>query len=201
MHWSAPLSEPLLNKVHAVVETATGEAASMGKTANHIAEAWDQRREALAAQRSRQTPPPAYDSSERRAGQEISRGIHPATLSRGGLVPALKTLARRCSVPVYLDLVIERRLPEPVEVGAYYVVAEALTNTTKHAQASIVNVHAETDDANLCLLVRDDGRGGADPREGSGLMGLIDRVETLGGHLEIVSRPESGTALHISMPA
>jgi signal transduction histidine kinase len=132
--------------------------------------------------------------------QEISRGIHPPILSKCGLGPALKTLGRRSSVPVVVDLVIERRLPEAVEVGAYYVVAEALTNTAKHAQASEVTVRAQADDKNLHLSIRDDGVGGADSRKGSGLIGLIDRVEALGGHIQIVSHPGSGTSLNITIP-
>jgi signal transduction histidine kinase len=91
--------------------------------------------------------------------QEISRGIHPPTLSKGGLGPALKTLGRRSFVPVAVDLLIERRLPKAVEVGAYYVVAEALTNTAKHAQASEVTVLAQADHKNLHLSIRDDGVG------------------------------------------
>ena len=132
--------------------------------------------------------------------QQISRGIHPAILSEGGLGPALKTLARRCPVPVNVDVGIERRLPEPVEVAAYYVVAEALTNAAKYAQASEVIVSAETKGASLHLSIQDDGMGGADTRRGSGLIGLKDRVEALGGHIEIVSPPGSGTSLHITIP-
>jgi signal transduction histidine kinase len=132
--------------------------------------------------------------------QEISRGIHPAILSRGGLGPALKTLARRSSVPVDLDLTLDRRLPDSIEVAAYYVVAEALTNAAKHAAASLVNVGVDTHDATLRLLIRDDGIGGADSRKGSGLIGLQDRVEALGGHMEITSPPGSGTSVHISIP-
>ena len=94
--------------------------------------------------------------------QEISRGIHPAILSKGGLGPALKTLARRSTVPVELDLAVDRRLPESAEVAAYYVVAEALTNAAKHARASQVTVRVEAEDANLHLWIRDDGIGGAD---------------------------------------
>jgi signal transduction histidine kinase len=132
--------------------------------------------------------------------QEISRGIHPATLSKGGLGPALKALGRRSSVPVTLDLAVDRRLPESVAVGAYYVVAEALTNTAKHAKASEVNVRAENHDDQLCLLIRDDGIGGADTSRGSGLIGLIDRVEALGGRMKIASEPTAGTTLSITIP-
>jgi len=132
--------------------------------------------------------------------QQISRGIHPAILSEGGLGPALKTLARRCPVPVSLDVAVEHRLSDPVEVAAYYVVAEALTNTAKYAYASEVTVRAETKSAKLGLSIQDDGIGGADTRNGSGLIGLKDRVEVLGGHMKITSHPGSGTTLHISIP-
>lgn len=132
--------------------------------------------------------------------QEISRGIHPAILSRGGLGPALKTLARRSAVPVDLHLDIRRRLPESAEVAAYYVVAEALTNAAKYAQASEVTVSAEADAANLSLSICDDGVGGADPRKGSGLIGLVDRVEAVGGQLRISSLVGSGTSLLATIP-
>jgi signal transduction histidine kinase len=132
--------------------------------------------------------------------QEISRGIHPAILSRGGLGPALKTLARRSTVPVELHIGVDRRLPDSVEVGAYYVVAEALTNTAKHAQASEVEVTVETDGADLRLLIQDDGIGGADSAKGSGLIGLVDRVEALGGQLHISSVARNGTSLLATIP-
>jgi signal transduction histidine kinase len=132
--------------------------------------------------------------------QEISRGIHPAILSKGGLGSALKTLARRSTVPVELDLAVDRRLPESAEVAAYYVVAEALTNATKHARASQVTVRAEAEDANLHLSIRDDGIGGADSAMGSGLTGLIDRVEALGGKMAVSSPPGSGTSLLVEIP-
>jgi signal transduction histidine kinase len=132
--------------------------------------------------------------------QEISRGIHPAILSRGGLGPALKTLARRSAVPVELRLGIDRRLPDSVEVAAYYVVAEALTNAAKYAQASEVRVSVDADEENLCLSIADDGVGGADLSKGSGLIGLIDRVEALGGQLRISSVVGSGTSLLATIP-
>jgi len=132
--------------------------------------------------------------------QEISRGIHPAILSRGGLGPALKTLARRSAVPVELYIGIDRRLPESVEVAAYYVVAEALTNAAKYAHASEVRVSVEADGTNVCLSITDDGIGGADSRKGSGLIGLIDRVEALGGKLRISSVARSGTSLLATIP-
>ena len=133
--------------------------------------------------------------------QEISRGIHPAILSRGGLGPALKTLARRCTVPVTLDLDIERRLPDSVEVGAYYIAAEALTNAAKHARASEVKVCAEAKDDNLYISIRDDGIGGADLGKGSGLIGLKDRAEALGGRMTIMSPARGGTFLQVTIPA
>jgi signal transduction histidine kinase len=132
--------------------------------------------------------------------QEISRGIHPAILMRGGLEPALRALARRSTVAVELDLRAERRLPEHVEVAAYYIVSEALTNAAKHAQASVVNVELEAHDAILQLAIRDDGIGGADPAHGSGLVGLSDRIEALSGTLEVTSPTGSGTTLLIEIP-
>ena len=132
--------------------------------------------------------------------QELSRGIHPAILSKGGLGPALKALARRSAVPVELDLSVHRRLPESAEVATYYVVAEALTNAAKHARASEVEVRVEADDANLHLSIRDDGIGGADTANGSGLSGLIDRVEALGGTLKISSHTGNGTLLLVTIP-
>ena len=132
--------------------------------------------------------------------QEISRGIHPAILSKGGLGPAIKTLARRSAVPVELDLNVDRRMPESVEVAAYYVVAEALTNAAKHAQASHVNVSAVADDDELHLTISDDGIGGAVAGAGSGLIGLKDRVEALAGRLDISSPAGSGTTLTVAIP-
>jgi signal transduction histidine kinase len=132
--------------------------------------------------------------------QEISRGIHPAILSKGGLGPALKSVARRSAVPVELDVAVDRRLPESAEVAAYYVVVEALTNATKHAQASEVFVCIKAEGANLRLSVRDDGIGGADSHNGSGLIGLTDRVAALGGHLQISSPAGRGTTLLADIP-
>ena len=132
--------------------------------------------------------------------REISHGIHPAILSRGGLRPALKTLARRSMIPVTLDVGVQQRLPESVEVATYYVVAEAFTNAAKHAQAAEVTVSVNVDTENLHLLVRDDGVGGADSVKGTGLIGLKDRVESLGGQLEISSPAGSGTTLHATIP-
>jgi signal transduction histidine kinase len=132
--------------------------------------------------------------------QELSRGIHPAILSKGGLGPAIKVLARRSALPVELLLGIHRRLPDPVEVAAYYVVAEALTNAAKHAQASMVEVSADTEGKDLHLSIRDDGIGGADAAKGSGISGLRDRVEAFGGALSISSHAGTGTELHVTIP-
>jgi signal transduction histidine kinase len=132
--------------------------------------------------------------------QEVSRGIHPAILSKGGLEPAIKTLARRSAVAVELDLKVEHRLPQQVEVAAYYIVSEALTNAAKYAQASVVRVDVQASDSVLELAVRDDGIGGADPGRGSGLIGLKDRVEALGGTITIAGGPGEGTSIAARIP-
>jgi signal transduction histidine kinase len=132
--------------------------------------------------------------------RELSRGIHPANLAEGGLGPALRNLARRSPVPVQLQLGMEGRLPERVEVAAYYVVAEALTNVARHANASLVQVELDTDDGLVRLDIRDDGVGGADPSRGSGLIGLRDRVEATGGTLGVESHPGQGTSLLVELP-
>jgi signal transduction histidine kinase len=132
--------------------------------------------------------------------REIARGIHPAALAEGGVQPALKTLARRSAVPVRLDVRTDARFPEPIEIAVYYVVSEALTNTAKHADASFVEVQVCTHEDQLRLRVRDDGRGGADLTRASGLVGVKDRVEALGGRLSLHSVAGSGTTLEIALP-
>jgi signal transduction histidine kinase len=132
--------------------------------------------------------------------REIARGIHPAILAEGGLRPALKTLARRSAVPVRLDVRVDGRLPEQIEIAAYYVVAEALTNIAKHAHATVVDVQAATGDGALHVSVRDDGRGGAGFGHGSGLIGLRDRAEALGGQLLLYSTAGAGTGVQVSLP-
>jgi signal transduction histidine kinase len=132
--------------------------------------------------------------------REISHGIHPAILSTAGLRPALRALARRSAVPVELDVRIDGRLPEPIEVGAYYVVSEMLTNAAKHAQASAVEVEAEASGDTLRVCVSDDGVGGADPGRGSGLVGLKDRIEALGGTFAVHSPPGGGTTASCELP-
>jgi signal transduction histidine kinase len=132
--------------------------------------------------------------------QELSRGIHPAILSRGGLGPAIKTLARRSPVPVDLELDLDGHLPESVEVAAYYVTAEALTNTAKYGEASEVAVHAVMRDGLLHLTISDDGIGGAHADGGSGLSGLKDRVDALSGTLEVASPAGGGTRITAEIP-
>jgi signal transduction histidine kinase len=132
--------------------------------------------------------------------REICRGIHPAILTRAGLRPALRALGRRSAIPVDMDVRIDGRLPEPIEVGAYYVVSEMLTNAAKHARASAVEVHAEASNGTLRVCVRDDGIGGADPVRGSGLVGLKDRTEALGGTFSIHSPAGGGTTACCELP-
>jgi signal transduction histidine kinase len=136
--------------------------------------------------------------------RELARGIHPATLAEGGLRPALNVLARRSPVPVELDMRAEGRLPEHVEIAAYYLVAEALTNTAKHARASAAHVTIDllhtTNGNALRICVRDNGRGGADLGGGTGLVGIKDRAEALGGHLSIRTAPGAGTTLQAELP-
>ncbi|MEN3336639.1 MAG: hypothetical protein V7647_315 [Acidobacteriota bacterium] len=132
--------------------------------------------------------------------QELSRGIHPAVLSRGGLGPALRTLARRSPIPVELDVATDARLPEPIEVAAYYVASEALANAAKHAHASRVEMSLAPRNGSLLLSIRDDGCGGADPVRGSGLIGLTDRVDALGGTIEMASPVGHGTTLRVTLP-
>jgi signal transduction histidine kinase len=157
-------------------------------------------------------PPGADEVAERLEGaiaevtgvqeelREISRGLHPAVLTESGLRPALRTLARRSTVPVSLDVQLAGRLAEPVEITAYYAVSEALTNTAKHAHASAAEVDVAADQGMLRVRVRDDGRGGADFGRGSGLTALKDRVEAFGGRISLHSPPGAGTALEIALP-
>jgi signal transduction histidine kinase len=132
--------------------------------------------------------------------REIARGIHPSILAESGLGSALRALARRSAVPVDLKVGTRSRYPAPLEVAAYYVVSEALTNTAKHAGASRAEVSLEERGDALRLSVRDDGAGGAEPRGGSGLIGLHDRVEALGGSILVISPVGHGTAIYASLP-
>lgn len=132
---------------------------------------------------------------------QVARGIHPAILSKGGLGPALRALTRRSAVPVELDLRLPPgRLPEQIEVAVYYVTSECLTNAVKHARASFVAVSARVEDDVLEVTIADDGVGGADLGRGSGLIGLVDRVEAIGGKLHVGSPPGEGTTLVVRLP-
>ncbi|MGI5226156.1 sensor histidine kinase [Actinoallomurus sp. CA-142502] len=132
--------------------------------------------------------------------QEMSRGLYPAILAKGGLEPALMVLARRSPVAVELDVSLDERLPRQCEMTVYYVVSEALTNTAKHAFASAVCVSLAGRNNTIHLTVRDDGVGGADPSRGSGLIGLTDRVEAIGGTISIVSPKGAGTTVVVEIP-
>jgi signal transduction histidine kinase len=132
--------------------------------------------------------------------RELSRGIHPAVLSDSGLRPALRALGRRSPLPVEIDVRLDGRLPHPVEIGAYYVVSEVLTNAVKHAGATVVTVDASVEQDRLVLVVSDDGSGGADPSRGSGLVGLKDRIEALGGTIEVRSPAGAGTTITCRVP-
>ncbi|MGI5241174.1 histidine kinase [Dactylosporangium sp. CA-139066] len=132
--------------------------------------------------------------------REICRGIHPTILTDRGLASALKGLARRSGVAVEVDVHLDGRLPESVEAAAYYVVAEALANAAKHARASVVHISVHREGDALRMSLRDDGVGGADPARGSGLAGIVDRVEALGGHLTLSSPPGAGTTLDVRLP-
>ncbi len=131
--------------------------------------------------------------------RELARGIHPAILSRGGLTPALESVAQRSPIPVVLDLRTGERLPERTEVTAYFVISEALVNAAKHSNASTVRVTVERIDDAVRLSIADDGVGGADPARGSGLLGLKDRVEAAGGTLSVHSPPGEGTEVAVEL--
>ncbi|MGH3521299.1 MAG: sensor histidine kinase, partial [Mycobacterium sp.] len=121
--------------------------------------------------------------------------------ARGGLGAAIRSLTRHCPMRVQLNVRVPARLPEAVEVVAYYVAAESLANTMKYAKASVVHVDADTPNGNrLRLTVRDDGVGGADPARGTGLLGLIERVEALNGTIKIESPTGEGTVLQVELP-
>jgi signal transduction histidine kinase len=132
--------------------------------------------------------------------REISRGLHPSLLTQAGLDAALRSLTRRSGVPVDLDLKIDRRLPQSIEITTYFVVSELLANAAKHAQASNARVQVSVDVGRLRAVVSDDGKGGARPGHGSGLTGLADRVEALGGRLTLTSRRGHGTTVSIELP-
>jgi signal transduction histidine kinase len=133
--------------------------------------------------------------------RELARGIHPAVLSDRGLEPAIEALVARTPVPVRIAIELEQPLPEPVEAAAYYVVAEALTNAAKHSHASEVSVRIARENGFARIEVADDGVGGADTEGGSGIRGLVDRVEALGGRLTLESPLGSGTTVLAAIPS
>jgi signal transduction histidine kinase len=132
--------------------------------------------------------------------RELARGIHPAILTDHGLGPALRALAERSQVPVAIDAVPEERLAQPVEAAAYFLVSESLTNVAKYARASRVQVTVVRRNGKAVIDVEDDGVGGADPSRGSGLRGLLDRVQALDGKLTVDSPPDAGTHIHAEIP-
>jgi len=132
--------------------------------------------------------------------RELSRGLHPAVLAEGGLRPALRALARRSPIAVELNVGVDKRLPQQVEITTYYVVSELLTNAAKHAQASAIHVSLAAAEEVLLLSVRDDGIGGADPARGSGLIGVRDRVEAIGGTVLVHSPLGGGTSIDVEIP-
>jgi signal transduction histidine kinase len=132
--------------------------------------------------------------------RELSQGIHPGLLTERGLGPALEDLIQRMRLPVELDVDLGERLPTAVETAAYYVVAEGLTNVTKHAHATAARVRVGRRDGMATLEVADDGAGGADPAGGSGLRGLRDRVEALGGRFSLTTAPGHGTTIRAEIP-
>jgi signal transduction histidine kinase len=132
--------------------------------------------------------------------RELSRGLHPALLARAGLSPSLRTLARRSPIPVDFAIELGERPPEPIETAVYYVVSEALTNAVKHSHATGISVTVSRTATTLRATVEDDGVGGAEAGGGSGLTGLVDRVEALGGRLALRSPPGGGTSLAIELP-
>ena len=132
--------------------------------------------------------------------RELAHGIHPAVLTDRGLGAALESLAARASLPVDVAVAVEERPGAAVETAAYYLVSEALTNIAKHARAARATVRAFVAGARLIVVVTDDGAGGADPSAGSGLRGLADRVEALGGTLRVSRTPGAGTSVRAAIP-
>jgi signal transduction histidine kinase len=132
--------------------------------------------------------------------RDVARGLHPAVLSGHGLAVALESLTATATVPVELDVSVEERLDEPIEVAAYYVVNESLANIGKHAQAKSATVVVSRANGSLVVEIVDDGIGGADAEDGSGLRGLADRVEALGGRLQVWTPSGGGTRVRAEMP-
>ncbi len=153
--------------------------------------------------------PAAAEALERASGElagaleelrELARGIHPAVVADRGIGPALDSLARRAPLPVTVEVDVPERLDLSIEVAAYFVAAEALTNVARHAGAQSARATARVVDDALVLEIADDGKGGADAAAGSGLSGLEDRVAALGGSLEVASPPHGGTRVCARFP-
>jgi signal transduction histidine kinase len=132
--------------------------------------------------------------------RELARGLHPAVLTDRGLAAALESLASSAALPVEVTGTPAERLPEAVEAGAYFVVAESITNAVKHADATRIAVRLERAGSSLWIEIEDDGRGGADPAAGTGLRGLADRVEALGGRFAVSDRAGGGTVVSVELP-
>ncbi|MBI3747833.1 MAG: histidine kinase, partial [Chloroflexi bacterium] len=132
--------------------------------------------------------------------RELAHGLDPAILRESGLGPAIRSLVDRCPTPASLELQIDKRFSRPVETTAYFVVAEALANVTKHALASNVVVRVRADAGLLVVEVEDDGRGGAETARGSGLRGLADRVAAAGGRFDVGSGARGGTRVAAELP-
>lgn len=132
--------------------------------------------------------------------RELARGVHPAVLTEEGLGGALESLAARTPLPVKIDAAPDERLPAEIEAAAYFVACEAIANAVKHAQASVIHVSAQRDNGKLVIEVEDDGIGGAHENGGSGLRGLVDRVEAHGGTLRVESDPGRGTRVIGELP-
>ena len=132
--------------------------------------------------------------------RELSQGIHPNLLTERGLPTALDDLCRRAALPARLDVSLSGRLPAPVETAAYFVVSEAVTNAIKHSHATELSIRAFVRDGVLVVDVSDDGIGGAGVGGGSGIRGMTDRVEALGGSLTVSSPPGRGTTLRVEIP-
>jgi signal transduction histidine kinase len=131
--------------------------------------------------------------------RELARGLHPAALTEQGLGPALEAVAQRLPIDVNISAPPDR-LPENIEATVYYIVSEALTNVAKHARADRANVSIGLDNSTLRFEITDDGRGGADPSAGSGILGLRDRAEAVGGTLFVISPPGQGTRVTAQIP-
>ena len=158
--------------------------------------AWRPQRQRREAPRRRRRRPEARS----RRAQELARGLHPAILSDRGLVPALQTLANRAPFVVEISGVPQLRLPDAVEAAIYFLVAETLTNAAKHSGATEAQIELATTKETVSIIVRDNGAGGANLSDGSGLRGLADRIEALGGQFDLQTPQESGTTIRAQLP-